>query len=310
MPLPAWLKRPWLHFLLLGTALFILQRMAFPDPLPVVGPLSEQRMAALQQQWLAATGAPASAEQLKQLVARELDRDMLFQHALSLDLHRHDAVVFQRLLRNMHFLQLAGDRSDQELYQQALEMRLHLGDEVVKRRMIQVLEQLLLSANPPAPLKEEELQAAFVERAEELRRPPRYSFEQLYFARQRDADIAQVITTITEQGLSAGEAREMSSPFLPGYVFKHQTPEQLARHFGAAFVMNFQQAGPQAGQWLGPIASVYGQHYLWVESIEPAREASLEEVRAELERDIAAQHQAEALANAVAQLRQHYELRL
>ncbi len=28
-------------------------------------------------------------------------------------------------------------------------MRLHLGDEVIKRRMVQVMEQLLLAANPP-----------------------------------------------------------------------------------------------------------------------------------------------------------------
>ena len=108
---------------------------------------------------MAATGLLPSAEQLDRMVTTELDRDMLFQRALELDLHLYDTVVYQRLLRNMSFLQLGEGMSEQEQYQQALEMRLHLGDEVVKRRLIQVMEQLLLGFSPPEAPTEEELRA-------------------------------------------------------------------------------------------------------------------------------------------------------
>ena len=137
------------------------------------------------------------------MVAAELDRDMLFQRAIELDLHLYDTVVYQRLLRNMRFLQLGEGKTDQELYEEALAMRLHLGDEVVKRRLIQVMEQLLLAANPPQPVTEEDLSAEFDKRREELRRPPRYSIEHLYFNRERESDIDGVIATISEQNLSA-----------------------------------------------------------------------------------------------------------
>jgi len=310
MSLLSRLNRPWLHFIVLGLALFELQRMVFPEPRPVVGPLTEARVDTLVQQWVSATGKPPNTEQLARLAAQELDRDMLFQHALSLELHLYDSVVYQRLLRNMYFLQLAGERSDDEIYQQALEMRLHLGDEVIKRRMIQVMEQLLLANAPPAPVTDEEIETEFASRREELRRPPRYSIEQLYFNREREKDIPQVIERIRKQGLNATEARQLSSPFLPGYVFNKQTPDQLARSFGAAFVMNLQQAEPQAGKWVGPLASTYGQHYVWVEAIEPARDATLDEVRAQLERDLASRHRGEALRSAIDQLRQNYEVRL
>ena len=90
------------------------------------------------------------------MVAAELDRDMLFQRAIELDLHLYDTVVYQRLLRNMRFLQLGEGKTDQELYEEALSMRLHLGDEVVKRRLIQVMEQLMLAANPPQPVTEDD----------------------------------------------------------------------------------------------------------------------------------------------------------
>ncbi len=44
----------------------------------------------------------------------------------------------------------------------------------------------------------------------------------------------------------------MSSPFLPGYQFTAQSPDQLARHFGAAFVENLQQLIRSRVRWVGP----------------------------------------------------------
>jgi hypothetical protein len=306
----SWLNRPWLHFLVLGFALFTLQRMVFPPPKPMLGPLNETRVESLRQQWLAATGKPPTAEQLNRAIGRELDRDMLFQRALELKLHLYDQVVYQRLLRNMEFLQLADGRSEQEVYEQALEMRLHLGDEVIKRRMIQVMEQLLLAANPPSPVSEAEIQAEFARRREELRRPPRYSIQHIYFNRERQEEMPQIIARIREQDLGPAEALEFSSPFLPGYQFSQQTPDQLARNFGAAFAMNLEAAQARAGTWVGPLASSYGQHYVWVDEIEPAREATLDEVRRQLVRDLESRHRAEALASAVDRLREEYEVRV
>jgi hypothetical protein len=302
------LNRPWIHFILLGFLLFMLQGMVFPEPKPVVGPISEARTQALVEQWFKATGRPPSEEQVARMIAAELDRDVLFQRALELDLHLYDPVVYQRLLRNMGFLQLAADKNDQELYEQALEMRLHLGDEVIKRRLIQVMEQLLLAANPPADPTEMEIAAEFEQRREELRRPPRYTIEHVYFNRDREAEVEAVVTSIREQNLTPGQALEMSSPFLPGYRFSRQSPDQLARHFGAAFVTNLQQAGPRAGQWVGPVQSTYGQHLVWVSEIEPERDATLEEVRGLLQRDLESSARAEALAAGIARLRQHYEV--
>jgi hypothetical protein len=304
------LNKPWMHFIVLGFVLFYLQGMLFPEPKPVIGPLNEARVEALQQQWFASTGRLPTPQQQARMVAAELDRDMLFQRAVVLDLHLYDTVVYQRLLRNMRFLQLGQDKSDQELYEQALEMRLHLGDEVVKRRLIQVMEQLMLANNPPLEPSEEALGAEFDKRRDELRRPPRYSIEHLYFNREREAEIDSVIATIAEQNLSATEARNLSSPFLPGYQFKRQTPDQLARHFGAAFVMNLQQADPQPGSWRGPISSTYGQHYVWVSEVEAARDATLEEVRAQLLRDLESRARSTALRESIAAMRDDYEVRI
>jgi parvulin-like peptidyl-prolyl isomerase len=302
------LNRPWLHFIALGSLLFYLQGQFFPEPKPVLGPLSEERMEALQQQWLASVGRPATAEQLTRMVEAELDRDMLFQRAIELKLYLYDTVVYQRLLLNMRFLQLGQDKSDDELFQAALDMRLHLGDEVIKRRMIQVMEQLLLASNPPPAPTEAELVAEFEQRAAELRRPPRYSIEHIYLNREREHEADDIIKRIEEEGMTAAQARKLSSPFLPGYQFTSQTPEQLARHFGSAFVENLQGLKPRAGQWLGPVRSTYGLHYVWIETLEPARDATLDEVRAQLLRDLESRSREDALRESIIAMREHYEI--
>jgi len=298
------------HFIVLGFVLFQLEATLFPPPKPVIGPLTDARLEALQQQWFASTGRLPGPEQRERIIRAELDRDMLFQRALALEIHLYDTVIYQRLLRNMGFLQLAEGKTDIELYEQALEMRLHLGDEVVKRRLVQIMEQLLLAANPPLVPTDAEIEAEFVARKEELRKPARYSIEHLYFTREREAEIDSVIATIKEQALFAEAARSMSSPFLPGYVFKRQSPDQLARHFGASFVMNFQDGNPQQGQWLGPLRSTYGLHYVWVEAIEPERDANLDEVKVQLLRDLEVRAKAAALQSAIENMRKDYEVKL
>jgi hypothetical protein len=303
------LNRPWLHFIVLGSLLFYLQGEIFPEAKPVIGPLSAARIAALQQQWSASVGRPPSAEQLARMVADELDRDILFQRAIEMELHLHDTVVYQRLLLNMRFLQMGAGKSDEELYKAALDMRLHLGDEVIKRRLIQVMEQLLLASNPPAAITEAELAAEFEQRRAELRRPPRYSIEHIYFNREREADAEAVITKVRQENLTPEQARQLSSPFLPGYQFAVQTPDQLARHFGTSFVENLQQLEPQPGHWVGPVRSTYGLHYVWVEAVEPARDATLDEVRLQLQRDLEARAKEAALRESIAAMREYYEIR-
>jgi len=310
MTVLARLNRPWLHFIVLGGLLFWLQGVFFPAPKPVVGPLSQARIEALVQQWFSTTGRVPTDEQRARMIAAELDRDMLFQRALELNLHEYDSVVYQRLLRNMRFLRLGEDRSDAELYRMALDMRLHLGDEVVKRRMIQVMEQLLLASNPPEAPSEAAIAAEFAERREELRRPPRYTIEHIYFNRERTDEVEEVIATIDAQDMDVAQARQLSSPFLPGYRFNRQTPDQLARHFGASFVRNLQAAEPRAGAWAGPVRSTYGLHYVWVEDIEAERDATLDEVRRQLVRDLESRARAEALRESIAGMRELYEMRL
>ncbi len=308
--MPQLFKRPWLHFLVLGLGLFMLQQQLYPPPVPTVGPLGESRIQTLQRQWFNTAGRPASPAQLESMVRAELDRDMLFLEALELEIHLYDSVVQQRLIRNMRFLRMGEGKTDEQLYKDALRMELHLGDEVVKRRLIQAMEQMLLAQSPPPVVSEADILARFEADREALRRPPRYSFEHVYLTRERSGDAAALLQKVQEQGMDAAAARSLSSPFLPGYSFRGLSPQQVARHFGAAFMLNLQNAEPVAGQWVGPVESTYGLHLVWIEALEPERDAELEEVRKQIARDLLLERRNQALRDAVADLREDYEVLL
>jgi hypothetical protein len=308
-----WLSRfnkPWLHFIILGVVFLKLQGAIFSEPKTVIGPLHESRVKVLQQQWFTRFGRQPSAAQKEKMIADELDRDLLFQHALELELHLHDKIVYDQLLRNMRFLNMAEGKNNDELFQQAMDMQLHQGDEVVKRRLIKKVQERLLIENPPVASTEAQLRAAFADSREQFRLPVRFSILQLFFNREREAEVESVIATIQQQHLNAKTSRHLSSPFMSGYEFLGQTPKQLARHFGAQFVSELVKAGPVAGQWVGPIRSVYGLHYVWVMAIEPGREAQFEQVEPQVRRDLEAKARRQALQNAIAALRNDYEVRL
>jgi hypothetical protein len=324
LPLPRWtvggyqqievrqvltrLNKPWLHFLVLGLVFYKLQGAMFPVPKTVIGPLKEARLEALQQQWLTRVGQPPSPSQNAKMVADELDRDLLFQRALDLELHLYDKVVYQQLIRDMRFLGMAEGKTEDELFQQALAMRLHLGDEVVKRRLIQEMQQRLLFANPAVMPTKTEILAEFTARKIEFRHPARYSIEHIFFNRDREAEAKSVIATIQQQQLDTKSARRFSSPFMSGYEFHGQTPDQLARHFGVQFVSTLAKAGSVADQWMGPIRSIYGLHYIWVTAIEPGRAAQFKEVEPQVRRDLEARASKQALKNSIAALRAEYEV--
>ena len=315
----SWLVRvnkPWLHFIVLGVIFYQLQSALFPEPKLVIGPLSEARIAMLGKQWLTSTGRQPSTEQIAKYVAVELDRDMLLQRAIDLEFHLHDSIVFQRLVRNMKFIQLAKNKSDAELFHQAIEMRMHLDDEVVKRRLIQMMEHRLLANASATKPSAKEIEAAFILRKDELQHPPLYSIEHVFFASEGQHDAASVIATITKQNLGIQEARKLGSPFLQGHQFVRQTPGQLSRNFGKNFVVGLAEALQKSelaksgdSGWLGPIGSAYGLHYVWIFEFKPARDAELEEVKQQLLTDLEYAANKQTLQCAIAVLRVEFDVR-
>ena len=232
-----------------------------------------------------------------------------FAKHLKRDLQYRDAAVEQRIIRNMRFLDTETDASDTELVEQGYALRLHLTDEVIRRRLVQIMERLIVALmSDPVPTAEQ-IQARYQRELESWQEPARYTFSHVFLSADRAVEMPALIEQIVAERMSPTEARLLGAPFLSGYEFTRQSPDQMTRVFGAVFAEQLSTAPAQAGAWVGPIPSAFGQHYVFIEELEPARTLSLDEVGVRIERDLVRESEEQAVTDWVERAMASYEVR-
>jgi hypothetical protein len=92
-----------------------------------------------------------------------------------------------------------------------------------------------------------------------------------------------LIAKVEADEMSSEQARALGAPFLSGYDFKLQSAEQMSRVFGAVFAEQLTALDPVPGDWVGPITSAFGQHYVFIAAVQPERTMPLEEVSLKIE---------------------------
>ena len=305
----AFLSRPWLHFILLGALLYAVMSSVFPEPMPQLGPPAESRLVLMSDNFFELTRRRPNEAEWASLIDRELREELLFREAVGHQLHLRDSAVAQRLILNMRFLDSDTSLSDSELVQQGLALRMHLTDEVIRRRLVQVMERLLAASASIAPPTESVLLERWEANQDEYVVPERYSFAQVFLPSERAAEREEIGSVISQGDLSAVEARQLGGPFLAGFEFDTRSIAQLQRQFGTQFVAAFVASEKRTDSWVGPLASTYGLHWLYIRDVTPERLRPLDEVRVKIERSWRAEQESAAVDTAVARLMAKYEVR-
>jgi parvulin-like peptidyl-prolyl isomerase len=312
--------RSLIHFLLLGLALFVGERVAEPwlsRPARPRVEIDAPRVAELRRQWELRMGLAPRPEELRALVEAEIDDELLFQEALALGWVETDPVVRRRLVQNVRFLGSesgeAASADEQALFDEALALGLERSDPIVRRRLIQRMRMGIGGAARRQLPSDQELRAHYKAHAERYIAAARVQLSHVYVGREGDAEQAlararALRTHITAKRLSVDDAVRLGAPFLRGHHMPPRSERELAGIFGpelAAAVF-----GLPVGRWSDPIESAYGYHLVWVHAHEPAHPRPLEEVQTQVREEILAQREAEALARALRLLREQYELRV
>lgn len=303
------LKKPWLQFLLLGIALFLAGQWAFPPPKPVLGPPSAERLNAMVQNYVQFAQGTVAPEVLDRFIDTELRDELLFREAIARDLHYRDGAVEQRIIRNMRFLDTQSEASDAELIKQGYALRLHLTDEVIRRRLVQIMERLIVATRPGLPPTPEQVSSRYERDLASWREPERYSFSHVFLSLERSGEMDALMAEIESKALDPGAARLLGAPFLSGYDFSRQSPDQITRVFGAVFTEELSALSVKPGRWWGPIASAFGQHYLYLHEFESPRTLALDEVSQRIERDLIREAEALAISDWVEEAMARYEVR-
>ncbi len=306
------LKRPLLHFFVLGLLLFaadqwreVRESYRIVEPEAAVIDRAARQLQQLQ-------GAVPTAEQREGLREREIDQRVLFAEALRRNLHLSDSVAYQRLLLNAEFLGLQGDVKDQ--LKAALALDLHRGDEVIRRRLIQRMEELGRHSQAIAEPSRAQLEALYSQNPERWRQRPMYSFNHVFIS--RDKPEMQARAAAIASGLRSGDyALEQGIALGDRFLLGHRLPLLSARgieqNFGPGFV---EQLPAQAdgetvsAQWRGPLVSSYGLHMVQIVDYRAARYRSVDEVSPTLRDEYLRAERERALAEFVSGLRQKYEV--
>lgn len=279
-----------IQFVFAGVLLFIINLWLFPEPRPQLGPPNPERVALQAEALQQLQQIQLTEQQIDLIKKRELREELLFVEAVERGVIDQDLVVQRRLIRNMRFMNAERDASDETLLSEARELRLHLADEVVRRRTVQVMETLIVAAQSPVTPSKDELLTEYNSRLAEFDEPERLSFAHIFLRPNATDERYEGLIKSVKAGETPDEARRGSDVFLAGYRFKSASLLDVSRQFGDQFAIELSAkiSGKDDVQekWLGPLTSIFGQHWVWLEARSSSRVKAFDEVSADLARDL------------------------
>ncbi len=238
-------REPLLHFLLLGTALFVANAH------------------------LSRSGVDAGSPKRIELTLDDLRQlDLVFESQWR---RQPTATEFNALVESKI--------KEEILYREALALGLDEGDEIVRRRMAQKMQFIaedMAAAHEPSTT---ELRKWFDANAAQFALPGRVSFRQLYFSPDQRGGRAHddaLATLARLSGEPIDSPRAAGDSTLLQDYYGDRAAEQLAKDFGPAFAQAVFQLTP--GTWQGPLESGFGWHLVYVDSFVPGRVPAFEEI--------------------------------
>jgi PPIC-type PPIASE domain len=189
------------------------------------------------------------------------------------------------------------------LYREGMVMGLDRGDPVVRRRIAQKVEFIVDGATPPKPT-ETELQSWLDANSDTYRIDANYSLRQVYFDPASHGDKTDAVIAAARRALERGAANAGDSTMLPGAV--DAPASEVARIFGGEFEGALREL--PVGGWQGPVRSGFGLHLVELRARESGRNATLDEVRTAVERDLLHARMQEAKAAFYDRVRSNYSV--
>jgi len=198
---------------------------------------------------------------------------------------------------------------DEVFYREGKAAGLDRDDVIIRRRVRQKMEFLAedISATEPT---EAQLAAHLASNPERFRTEDRLTFRQIFLSATRragtiDGDIKQIAAVLASAD-AAPDAAALGDPFLPGDEFQTVSRTDIASTFGDGFAR--QILAVETGHWQGPIASGFGQHFVFISERKKGSLPPLDVIRQAVTREWANARRLEAEQKLYASLRKRYEI--
>jgi parvulin-like peptidyl-prolyl cis-trans isomerase-like protein len=169
---------------------------------------------------------------------------------------------------------------------QAIAIGLDRDDTIIRRRLRQKMEFLFQNAVAQPEPSDAELLSYLKSHPESFRAEPMVMFTHVYLNPDRHShNLAHEESRMRIQLEHATDAQvsELGDPFMLPHHFENATAREISDLFGKEFEA---QISPlPIGQWIGPIQSGYGLHFVRIAAKTDGRNPSLKEVREDVRRE-------------------------
>jgi len=194
---------------------------------------------------------------------------------------------------------------DEILYREGVRLGLERDDIVVKRRVRQKIEMIAEEdASTRAPT-DADLSAYLVANQARFVQPAILTFEQVFIGESTSGPGVVHAVAVTRKALRKGaDPEELGKPTLLPHRITRTPADLVARDFGASFAEALEKV--PIGEWVGPIDSGFGAHYVRVSDRTPAVAPQLAAVRDHVVREWENERRQRARNDAYAKMRGEY----
>lgn len=247
------LGEPLVHFIVIGTALFVLyglwgqqdaqeQERAITITAGEIGWMTD----AWQKRW----NRPPTKQEREGLIKQYLRETVLYREAVAMGLDRDDVVIRRRMAQKLEFL-----------------------------------TQDLISPEPPA---QEDLQLYFEEHMDRYQQPDLITTTHVFFDPDMRGDkTLQYAETIKDKLNKLQQPPQDAQAFGDSFMLQSYYPErseaELAKLFGSGFAQPVFELAPQ--EWHGPVLSGYGTHLVYIHDRREMDPPTLTEVEEQVMQD-------------------------
>jgi hypothetical protein len=266
------LREPLLHFLLLGTAIFVVygsvSKRSSAEPGKIV--ISAGQVASIAETFARTWRRPPTSQELEGLIRDRVQEEVYSREAMALGLDKDDTIIRRRLRQKMEFL----------------------------------TDDVAALAEP----SDDQLGAYLKAHAEMFRVQQEFTFSQVYLNPERHGqnlvrDTAELLVQLQQAGDNT-DVSELGDSFLLEHKFQSLPATEVVKQFGEKFAAKLGELPP--GQWNGPIESGYGVHLVRISERTEGRMLELAEVRDAVRREWANGRRLEANDKCYQELLKHY----
>jgi hypothetical protein len=199
---------------------------------------------------------------------------------------------------------------DEVLYREGLALGVDRDDEIVRRRVVQKMRFLTEDRTLVGEPDDAAVRRFYKANSDRYTTPAAITFSHVFFSADMPGGEQRAISTLVELAKSGLKRAPDRGDAFPGpQDFTQFNPAYASREFGKSELSD-RLAGLSVHTWSGPLRSGYGWHLVYVDQVQPPQLLSFERVEARVRQDLVDDIRYRLNVEAMAALRRKYSVHI